>query len=47
MENTAGAGGTIGEGRISRPTPDGYTVGIREWGTNVATGAIYTLTSDR
>src|ERR1700729_2423176 len=38
VENTTGAGGTIGEGRISRATPDGYTFGIGQWGTNVATG---------
>ncbi len=46
VENTAGAGGTIGEGRISRATPDGYTIGIGQWGTNVATGAIYKLPYD-
>ncbi len=40
VENTGGAGGTIGEGRISRATPDGYTIGIGQWGTNVATGAM-------
>jgi len=46
VENTMGAGGTIGEGRISRATPDGYTIGIGQWGTNVATGAIYNLSYD-
>jgi tripartite-type tricarboxylate transporter receptor subunit TctC len=46
VENTAGAGGTIGEGRIARSTPDGYTIGIGQWGTNVASGAIYSLTYD-
>jgi tripartite-type tricarboxylate transporter receptor subunit TctC len=46
VENTGGAGGTIGEGRISRATPDGYTIGIGQWGTNVATGAIYKLPYD-
>jgi tripartite-type tricarboxylate transporter receptor subunit TctC len=46
VENTAGAGGTIGEGRISRATPDGYLIGIGQWGTNVATGAIYNLPYD-
>ncbi|HTT49015.1 MAG TPA: tripartite tricarboxylate transporter substrate-binding protein [Pseudolabrys sp.] len=46
VENTTGAGGTIGEGRISRATPDGYTIGIGQWGTNVATGAIYKLPYD-
>jgi tripartite-type tricarboxylate transporter receptor subunit TctC len=46
VENTTGAGGTIGEGRISRAAPDGYTIGIGQWGTNVATGAIYKLPYD-
>ncbi len=43
VENTTGAGGTIGEGRVARATPDGYTIGIGQWGTNVANGAIYPL----
>jgi tripartite-type tricarboxylate transporter receptor subunit TctC len=46
VENTTGAGGTIGEGRIARATPDGYTIGIGQWGTNVANGAIYPLNYD-
>jgi tripartite-type tricarboxylate transporter receptor subunit TctC len=46
VENTTGAGGTIGEGRIARATPDGYTIGIGQWGTNVANGAIYPLDYD-
>jgi tripartite-type tricarboxylate transporter receptor subunit TctC len=46
VDNTTGAGGTIGEGRISRAAPDGYTFGIGQWGTNVATGAIYNLPYD-
>jgi len=46
VENTTGAGGTIGVGRVARANPDGYTIGIGQWGTNVATGAIYPLTFD-
>ena len=46
VENTTGAGGTIGERRISRATADGYTIGIGQWGTNVANGAIYPLDYD-
>jgi len=46
VENVTGAGGTIGEGRIAHATPDGYTIGIGQWGTNVANGAIYPLTYD-
>jgi tripartite-type tricarboxylate transporter receptor subunit TctC len=46
VENTAGAGGTIGVTRVSRATPDGYTILIGQWGTNVASGAIYPLPFD-
>lgn len=46
VENTTGAGGTVGEGRIARAKPDGYTIGIGQWGTNVANGAIYPLNYD-
>ena len=46
VENTAGAGGTIGVGRVARATPDGYTILIGQWGTNVASGAIYPLQFD-
>src|SRR5438067_10089167 len=46
VENTAGAGGTIGVGRVARAAPDGYTIGIGQWGTNVASGAIYPLSYD-
>jgi len=46
VENTTGAGGTIGVGRVARAAPDGYTVGIGQWGTNVASGAIYPLQYD-
>ncbi len=46
VENVTGAGGTIGVGRVSRATPDGYTFLIGQWGTNVASGAIYPLQFD-
>ena len=46
VENTTGAGGTIGVGRLARSAPDGYTIGIGQWGTNVASGAIYPLQYD-
>jgi tripartite-type tricarboxylate transporter receptor subunit TctC len=32
VENTTGAGGTVGEGRIARAAQDGYTIGIGQWG---------------
>ena len=46
VENTSGAGGTIGVNRVVRAAPDGYTMLIGQWGTNVATGAIYDLKFD-
>src|SRR5262249_52314529 len=46
VENTTGAGGTIGVGRVVRSAPDGYTFLIGQWGTNVASGAIYPLQFD-
>lgn len=46
VENTSGAGGTIGEARVAHAAPDGYTFGIGQWGTNMANGAIYSLQYD-
>ncbi|HEY1363951.1 MAG TPA: tripartite tricarboxylate transporter substrate-binding protein [Xanthobacteraceae bacterium] len=46
VENTAGAGGSIGVGRVARAAGDGYTILIGQWGTNVASGAIYPLQFD-
>ena len=46
VENTTGAGGSIGVGRVVHAAPDGYTVGFGHLGTHVANGAIYTLGYD-
>ena len=46
VENTTGAAGTIGVGRVARAAPDGYTIGIGHWGTHVVNPAIYTLQYD-
>src|ERR1700712_2418430 len=46
VENTTGAGGTIGVGRVAHAAPDGYTILVGQWGTNVASGAIYPLQFD-
>src|SRR6267154_1202270 len=46
VENTTGAAGTIGVGRVARAAPDGYAISIGHWGTHVVNGAIYALTYD-
>lgn len=46
VENSAGAGGTIGAGKVARAAPDGYTVAIGHIGTHVINGAIYQLPYD-
>jgi tripartite-type tricarboxylate transporter receptor subunit TctC len=46
VENVTGAGGSIGVGRVARSAPDGYTIVIGQWGTNLANGAIYPLSYD-
>src|SRR5215471_4536105 len=46
VENTTGAAGTIGVGRVARAPPDGYTICIGHWGTHVVSGAIYELNAD-
>ena len=46
VENTTGAAGTIGTGKVVRAAPDGYTVLIGHWSTHVVNGAIYPLPYD-
>jgi len=46
VENTSGAGGTIGVTKAERSAPDGYTILFGQWGTNMANGAIYKLDFD-
>ena len=46
VENTTGAAGTIGVGRVARAAPDGHTVMIGHWGTHVVNAAIYPLQYD-
>jgi tripartite-type tricarboxylate transporter receptor subunit TctC len=43
VDNTTGAGGTIGTGKVVRAPPDGYMVSIGHWGTHVVNGAYYSL----
>lgn len=46
VDNTTGAGGSIGVGRVARAAPDGYTVSIGHWSTHVVNGAVYSLQYD-
>jgi tripartite-type tricarboxylate transporter receptor subunit TctC len=46
IENVAGAGGTIGVGRVARALPDGYTIALGISSTHVVNGAIYKLQYD-
>jgi tripartite-type tricarboxylate transporter receptor subunit TctC len=46
IENTSGAGGTIGVGRVAKSPGDGYTLSIGHWGSHVVNGAVYTLPFD-
>src|SRR5580693_8322653 len=46
IENVAGAGGTVGVGRAARAGPDGYTLLIGQWSTQVVNPATYKLDYD-
>ncbi len=46
VENTTGAGGSLGVGRVARAAPDGYTLSIGHWSTHVVNGAVYQLGYD-
>jgi tripartite-type tricarboxylate transporter receptor subunit TctC len=46
VENTTGAGGSLGVQRVARAAPDGYTVSIGHLNSHVFTGAVYNLTFD-
>jgi tripartite-type tricarboxylate transporter receptor subunit TctC len=43
VENMVGAGGTLAGGHVARAKPDGYTLNIGNWSSNVGAGAIYPL----
>ena len=46
IDNTTGAAGSIGVGKVARAAPDGYTLGIGHWSTHVVNGAVYQLPYD-
>ena len=43
VENVAGAAGTIGGARVARSKPDGYTLSVGQWTSNVGAGIMYPL----
>ena len=46
IENVGGAGGTIGVTRVARAEPDGYTLLIGQWSTQVVNPVTYNLAVD-
>jgi tripartite-type tricarboxylate transporter receptor subunit TctC len=46
IENVGGAGGTIGVTRVARANPDGYTLLIGQWSTQVVNPVTYDLAVD-
>ena len=46
IENVAGAGGSIGIGRVARAAPDGYMIALGIWSTQVVNPATYSLSYD-
>jgi tripartite-type tricarboxylate transporter receptor subunit TctC len=43
VENQSGAGGTLAGARVARSDPDGYTLNVGQWTTQVGAGGIYPL----
>src|ERR1700732_2225241 len=46
IENVGGAGGTIGATRVARAEPDGHTLLIDQWSTQVVNPITYNLPTD-
>jgi tripartite-type tricarboxylate transporter receptor subunit TctC len=46
IENIGGAGGTVGVTRVARAEPDGYTLLIGQWSTQVVSPVTYNLAVD-
>ena len=46
IENVGGAGGTVGVTRVARAEPDGYTLLIGQWSTQVVNPVTYNLSVD-
>jgi tripartite-type tricarboxylate transporter receptor subunit TctC len=43
IENSVGASGSIGVGRVARATADGHTLSFGTWSTHVVNGAVLAL----
>jgi tripartite-type tricarboxylate transporter receptor subunit TctC len=46
MENVAGANGTIAAARVARASPDGYTLILGSWNSQVGASAVYPVPYD-
>ena len=46
VENIAGGAMNVGASGVARAAPDGYTLQIGQWGTNLASGAVHNLPID-
>ena len=46
MENVAGANGTIATARVARASPDGYTLILGNWNSQVGASAVYPVPYD-
>jgi tripartite-type tricarboxylate transporter receptor subunit TctC len=46
VENIAGAAGSIGTGEVARAAPDGYSLVLGNWSTNVINAVVYKLSYD-
>lgn len=46
VENVSGASGTIAGAKVARAEPDGYTLSVGQWTSNVGPAAIYPLSYD-
>jgi tripartite-type tricarboxylate transporter receptor subunit TctC len=46
VENVTGRSGSVGVGRVAHAAPDGYTLLLGLWSTNVINGAVYDLPYD-
>src|SRR5215467_6510644 len=46
VETLSGSSGTIATGRVAHARPDGYTLGLGNWSSHVASPSIYPLDYD-